>query len=165
MLAALTAVAALAPASAGAAGTSRVLVDRAVNHYVDSADCADYGPYDFVNEFSGTERVQVSDVFARDGTRLQTVVQIVREETEHNSVTGSTLPLKQAAREVWDYPSSTRTISGSIWLGAHPGGGTYVQDTGRITIPFDTRIASFIAGPHEAFFTDLDELVCKALAA
>jgi hypothetical protein len=166
-LAALTAAALLsACALAEAAGKHRVLVDRFVDQYADSVDCADFGPYAFSNDFAGTEHVQIYDVLDASGTRLQTVFDFVLQETESNSLTGATLPLKAAEHEVWDYASNTRTLSGKVWLGTQPGSGTYVQDTGRITMTLDTRIASFVAGPHEAFLAGgVDAAVCQALAS
>ena len=65
---------------------------------------------------------------------------------------------------MWDYASNTRTITGAVFVGNSPGG-KWVQDTGRITMTLDTRIASFVAGPHEAFFaTGGSILACAALA-
>lgn len=52
--------------------------------------------------------------------------------------------------EVWDYASNAPTASGAVYIGTERGQGTYVQDTGRIVMTLDTRVAQFIAGPHEA---------------
>jgi len=151
-------------ASAEAAQKQRVLVDRFTDTYADSVDCSAYGPHAFDNEFSGREKITVTDVLDAEGELLQTVFHAVIQETQRNSVSGGTLPLKGAVHEVWDYASNTRTLAGKVWLGTAPGGGTYVQDTGLITMTMDTDEPLFVAGPHEAFFDDLDNLVCDALA-
>lgn len=68
--------------------------------------------------------------------------------------------------EVLDWASHTRTLSGNVALGTKPGGGTYIQETGRITMTLDTREALFVAGTHEAFVAGgIDVPVCAALAA
>ena len=153
-------------ASAGASnGKTRVVVDRSTSGYADSVDCSEFGPYDFENHFGGTQRVSVTDVYGDDGTLLQTVFHIQLDETETNSKTGATLPLKGRLHEVWDYASNTRTLTGIVYMGNVPGGGTYTQDTGRITMTRDTREVLFLAGPHEAFFAGgIDYPVCAALA-
>jgi hypothetical protein len=167
-LALLTAVAALLPAaSADAAKTERVLVDRFTEPYENAFDCSTIGPYDFVNEFSGIQRVRVVDVVAADGTVLRTELIIGLREIDTNAATGASLALRASVREIWDYGTNTRTLSGAVWIGTEPGDGTYVHDAGRITMTLDTRIASFLAGPKEAFFSDagVDTPVCAALAA
>ena len=138
-------------ASAGAAQKQRVVVDRFTDTYADAVDCSEFGPYDFMNEFSGRQKVTVTDVLAGDGELLQTVIHIVLQETERNSETGGTLPLKGTVHEVWDYAANTRTLSGKVWLGTAPGG-TYVQETGLIKMTLDENEAFFVAGPHPAFF-------------
>lgn len=152
-------------ASAQAAPKERVVVDRFTESYESTVDCGDFGPYEFKNQFAGVQKVTVTDVFARDGELLQTVLHFNVRETQTNSVSGATLSLKGAVHEVWDYASNTRTLNGKVWLGTQPGGGTYVQDTGRITMTLDTNEPIFVAGPHEAFFGGgLDVPVCAALA-
>ena len=101
---------------------------------------------------------------ATDGELLQTDLPHRLQETDTNSVSGKSLRLHGAANEVWDYASNTRTITGAVFVGNSPGG-KWVQDTGRITMTLDTRIALFVAGPHEAFFAGgVDLLACPALA-
>ena len=149
---------------AGAEGNSRVVVESFSESYAFSADCADFGPYAFEIEVEGSVKVRVTDVIAPDGELVQTLIHVVFRETNTNSVSGRSLPLHQAANEVWDYASNTRTITGAVFVGNSPGG-KWVQDTGRITMTLDTRIASFVAGPHEAFFGGgLDVVACSALA-
>lgn len=150
---------------AGAAnGKDRIVVESFAESYAGSVDCADYG-FAFEVEFTGDVKVRVTDVVSKDGELLQTIIHVVFRETDTNSVTGKSLPLHQAANEVWDHASNTRTITGAVFVGNSPGG-TWVQDTGRITMTLDTRIASFVAGPHEAFFGGgLDAVACQALAA
>lgn len=164
-------VAAVAACTLGLAGTAqgagkeRVIVDRWTESGGGVVDCSEFGPYEFENHFSGTQKITVTDVFSRDGELLQTIVHANLQETEMNSVTGATLLLKAAVHEVWDYASNTRTISGKVWHGTTNGGGTYVHDTGRITMTLDTREPLFVAGPHEAFFAGgVDVPVCAALA-
>src|SRR5215210_3435204 len=148
----LTTVAALvATGVTGASnGKQRVVVDAFVDHYSFAVDCAEFGPYAFSVEVDGTARVRVTDVLARDGLLLQTVFHIELTEMDTNSVSRKSLRLHGAVQEVWDYASNTRTLSGAVFVGTG-GRGTWVQDTGRITITLDTRVAQFVAGPHEAF--------------
>lgn len=150
---------------ASAEGKSRVVVESFSEDYAFSSDCADFGPYAFEIEIEGTVKVRVTDVLAPDGELLQTIIHVVFRETNTNSVSGTSVALHQAANEVWDYLSNTRTISGAVFVGNSPGG-KWVQDTGRIIMTLDTRIASFVAGPHEAFFGGgLDVIACRALAS
>ena len=161
-LVAALALAGLASASAG--GTSRIVVESFSEDYAFSVDCAEFGPYAFEIEVEGHVKVRVTDVVSKDGDLLQTMIHVVFRETNTNSASGKSLPLHQAANEVWDYAANTRTISGAVFIGNAPGG-KWVQDTGRITMTLDTRIASFVAGPHEAFFGGgLDTVACGALA-
>lgn len=147
-------------------GKTRTVVDRFSGPYAFNIDCGDFGPYEFENLVAGHERIRVTDVFGDDGSLLQTVFHIQFDEIDTNSGTGFALPLKGAVHEVWDYASNTRTLNGAVFIGTTPGGGTYVQDTGRITMTLDTREAQFVAGPHEAFFGGgIDPVVCAALAA
>jgi hypothetical protein len=146
-------------------GKRRVVVESFSESYAFSADCAEFGPYAFEIEVVGNVKVRVTDVVSAEGELLQTVIHVVFRETNTNSVSGRSVPLHQAANEVWDYASNTRTISGAVFVGNAPGG-TWVQDTGRIVMTLDTRIASFVAGPHEAFFGGgLDVIACRALAS
>ena len=151
-------------ASAGLAsasnGTTRVQVDRFADTYVFGVDCGG-----FQNIASGREHVDVTEVYAADGGRLlQTVFQVGFTETDTNSVTGKTLRLHGVAHEVWDYASNTRTLDGAVFTGTEPGHGTWVQDTGRISMTLDTYEAFFVAGPHEAFFSGgIDPVACAAL--
>jgi hypothetical protein len=144
----------------------RVVVERVVDEYsFVPVDCADVGEYAFSIKAEGTLRFTATDVFGADGTLLQTVFHIVIDEVDTNTVSGKTLPLHAAAREVWDYASNTRTQSGIVAIGASPGGGTYIQETGRITMTLDTREVLFLAGPHPAFFEGgIDPALCAALA-
>jgi hypothetical protein len=156
------AVAGIADASNG---TDRIVVQSFSESYATSVDCADFGDFDFAVEIEGNVKVRVTDVVAADGELLQTIMHVVFRETDTNSVSGETLPLHQAATEVWDYPSNTRTVTGAVFVGNSPGG-KWIQDTGRITMTLDTRIALFVAGPHEAFFGGgIDAVGCHALAA
>lgn len=162
---ALAATCALAPAApAEAAGKQRVLAERFVEPYEFAIDCADFGPYDFENLVDGVQRIRVVDVFASDGTLLETEFHIALRETNTNSKTGASVPVKGTVREVWHYASNTRTISGSVWMVNQPGQGLVVHDSGRITLDLDTDEPSFIAGPKDVFFGNLDELVCEVLA-
>lgn len=150
---------------AGAAnGKSRIVVEAFSESYTLSVDCSAFGDFGFENEVEGTWRGRITDVFGSDGQLVETIFQTVFFETDTNSVTGKSLPLRGAVTETWDYTASTRTLAGKVYLGTDQGRGTYVQDTGRITITLDTGEATFVAGPHEAFFGGLDEIVCAALA-
>jgi hypothetical protein len=165
LIAALGALALGSPATAGAAGKQRVVVDRFSSSYEDSADCAEVGPYQFEVLFAGRQRIEVTDVIGADGTLLQTVLNIGISETDVNSVTGESVLLKGAIHEVWDYAANTRTIYGKVWLGIAPGEGKAFQDTGLIRMTLDTHEPLSVAGPHEVFFGGgLDEMVCARLA-
>jgi hypothetical protein len=167
LVAAMGLAAVLVPAGvASANGKERVLVESFTESYAFAVDCGDFGPYAFENEVGGSARVRVTDILDRESGLLQTVFHIVLRETDTNSVSGKSLPLHGAVHEVWDYASNTRTLSGAVFVGTERGGGTYVQDTGRITMTLDTRVAQFVAGPHEAFFAGgVDPVVCAALAS
>lgn len=159
-----TAVAITAPAAG--AGKQRVVVDRFSGPFAGSVDCADYGPYDFTNEYAGHEKVTVTEVLSRDGDLLQTVFHINLAETETNSETGASLSMKGAVHEVWDYADNTRTISGKVWLGTQAGSGPFIQETGRIAMTLDGNEPIFVAGPHDAFFEGgIDFRLCAALDA
>lgn len=164
-----TAVAALCllgtGASADAAGKTRMVVERFTDTYEFAVDCRPFGPYDFEVLVSGREYVMVTDVVADDGVLLQTVVHARFVETDTNSETGATLPLRRSAHEVWNWGEGTRTITGAVLVGTQGGGGTWVQDTGLITLTIDTDEPVRVAGPHEAFFGGgLDLIGCVALA-
>lgn len=151
--------------SAGAAGKQRVVVEQVSEPYEFAVDCSEFGAHDFDNLVSGHQRIQVTEVLAADGTLLQTVFHIAFSETDTNSESGASLRLKASVHEVWDYASNTRTMSGKVALGTQPGGGTYIQEVGRITMTLDTREVLFLAGPHEAFFAGgIDFPVCDTLA-
>jgi hypothetical protein len=162
-------LAALAAATAAGAsnGKQRIVVERIVDEYssVVVTDCAAYGPYDFFIEATGTFRASIVDVLADDGSLLQTVFHFSLDETEANSVSGRSLPLHGVIHEVWDYGSNTRTVVGVAYIGTERGAGTYLQDTGRITMTLDTHVAQFVAGPHEVFFGGgIETVLCAALA-
>lgn len=151
--------------SAAAAGKQRVVVDRYSEPYEFAIHCLEFGPYDFDNLVSGHERTRVTEVIAADGTLLQTVIHTTFSETDTNSDSGASLGLKASYHEVLDYAANTRTLSGKVALGTQPGGGTYIQEVGRITMALDTYEPLFVAGPHEAFFAGgIDVPVCAALA-
>ena len=152
--------------SAGAAAKQRVVVDRYSEPYEFAIDCSQFGSHDFDNLVSGHERKQVTEVLAADGTLLQTVFHTSFSETDTNSESGASLRLKAAFHEVLDHVANTRTLSGKVALGTLPGGGgTYIQEVGRITMTLDTYEPLFVAGPHEAFAAGgIDFPVCAALA-
>ena len=157
-VAALTA-ALLLPAAADAAKRERVLVERETFSYSGVADCGT-----FAIEYAGVQRFTAWDIF-EDGELVRTVFIQGFKETDTHSVTGTTLPLHGQAREVWEYGEGTRTMSGAIYIGTRPGAGTWVHDSGRITMTLEDRIASFIAGPKEVFFGGgIDAYACRAFA-
>ena len=152
-------VALLAPASAGAAQRERVLVERVTFPYDGTADCGA-----FAVEFSGVQRFTAWDIY-EDGELVQSVFIQGFKETDTHSVTGATLALRGSARELWEYDKGTRTVSGAVYMGNRPGAGTWVHDSGRITMTLEDRIASFIAGPKEVFFGGgIDALACRIFA-
>ena len=105
-------------ASAQAAGTQRVVVDRFTGQFEFSVDCSDFGPYNFSNLVAGRQKMTVTEVRDGSGELLQTVFHINVQETETNSETGASLPLKTAIHEIWDYTTNTRTVNGKVFLGA-----------------------------------------------
>lgn len=162
-LATLCVLASGAPAEA--AGKTRTVVEQFSDTYELTIDCEPFGPYDFDVLVSGREYVTVTEVAAADGTVLQTVVHARFVETNTNSRSGVSLPLKRSAREVWDWGAGVRTITGAVLVGTQHGNGTWVQDTGRITLTIDTDEPVFVAGPHEVFFGGgIDAIGCAALA-
>jgi hypothetical protein len=154
-----------AATSAEAAGTKRIVVDSFVDEFEFAIDCGEFGPYDFDNLVSGVQRLRITEVVSSDGTLLQTVFHTQIHETDTNSRTGKRLPLRSAIREVWDYTTNLRTMTGAVFIGTMPGAGHQVQETGRIVMTLDTRVAQFVAGPHPAFFAGgIDPAVCAVLA-
>ena len=164
---AASALCALATATAAeAAGKQRIVVEDRSESYAFAIDCSPFGPYDFDILVSGREFIRVTEVLAADGSLLQTVVRYRFAEQASNSETGYTLPLKRSVREAWNWDEGTRTVTGTIFIGTQHGGGTYVQDTGLITLTLDTDEPVVVHGPHEAFFGDgIDAIQCAALAS
>jgi hypothetical protein len=160
----LTTALSLTGIAAASSGTQRIVVESFTAQYAFDIDCAEFGGYDFVNEVEGTVKVRVTDVLSSDGTVLQTVVEEVYEETDTNALSDASLPLRGAAHVVLDYGANTRTLTGALLVGTARGGGTYIQDTGRIVMTLDTSEPLFVGGPHEGFFAGTDNLVCAALA-
>ena len=156
-----------ASASAAAAGTERVVVAQfAGEPYEFTIDCSPYGAYDFDIAVSGRQHGRITDVYDRDGTLLRTVFQIGFSETDTNTLTQASLPLRGSAHDVLDYATNTRTLSGNVAIGTRPGTGTYFQETGRISLDLATREALFVAGRHDAFLAGgLDRALCAAQAA
>jgi opacity protein-like surface antigen len=147
------------PASAAAAKREKVLVERVSFPYDGVADCGA-----FSIGYAGEQRFKAWDVF-EDGELVETVYIQGIEETDTHSVTGATLGLRGHVREVWDYRTGLRTVSGSVYMGNQPGEGTWVHDSGRIIMTIEDRIASFIAGPKEVFFGGgLDAYACRTFA-
>jgi hypothetical protein len=158
-IAALTA-ALLLPASAGAAQRERVLVERDTFTYDGAADCGA-----FAIEYDGVQRFTAWDIY-EEGELVKTVFIQGFKETNTHSVSGVTLPLHGQVREVWSYGEGIRTLSGAVYIGTRPGEGTWVHDSGRITMTLEDRIASFVAGPKEVFLGGgLDAYACRAFAA
>jgi hypothetical protein len=162
----VTAVLVATGAATASNGKQRVVVERFVEEFsFVPVDCGDLGPYDFSIRAEGTFRATITDVFGADGTLLQTVLHLQLDETDTNTVSGKSLPLHGAIHEVWDYASNTRTQSGVVFIGTTPGVGTYIQETGRISMTLDTHDVLFLAGPHPAFFEGgIDPAMCAALA-
>jgi len=157
-VAALTA-ALLLPAAADAAKRERVLVERETFSYSGVADCGT-----FAIEYAGDQRFKAWDIY-EGGELVQTVFIQGFKETDTHSVTGATLPLHGSVRELWDYGTGTRTMSGAIYMGSEPGAGNWVHDSGRIIMTLEDRIASFVAGPKEVFFGGgLDAYACRTFA-
>jgi hypothetical protein len=151
--------------AADAAGTKRVVVERSLQQYEFTIPCGDFGPYGFSNIVEGEQRAIVTDVYDSEGTLLRTEIHLTFRETDTNSVTGFSLPLGAGVREILDFSTNTRTMSGNVALGTQPGG-AYIHETGRIIMTLDTHEASFVAGPHDAFFSGgIDPTVCAALDA
>ena len=163
IVAGVVALGVVAPSQA--AQKHREVVERIDEDGGFSIDCGEFGPYDFDNVVAGHQWITITEVRDSDGTLLQTVFHTRVKETDTNSVTGGSLPLTTAIREVWDYTDDSRTMTGKVFLGTKGAGGTYVHETGRIVMGLETREATFVAGPHSAFFEGgVDYPVCRALA-
>jgi hypothetical protein len=145
-------------------GRDRVLIERFEEVAAFTVDCAAFGPYPFENLVVGFKRGMVTDVYDREGSLLQTEIQVYLDETDTNAVTGRSLSLTANARVVFDWIANVRTLTGVLWLGKTSDGMAF-QDTGRLVTKLDTREHVFIAGPHEVFLGDgIDAMVCAALA-
>ncbi len=65
-----------------------------------------------------------------------------------------------------DEAQGVRSLDGKVAMGTEPGKGTYLQETGRITMDLETYEPLFVAGPHPAFAAGgIDYPMCDALAA
>jgi len=149
----------LLPATAGAAQRERVLVERVTFPYEGAADCGG-----FAIEYAGVQRFTAWDIF-EGGDLVRTVFIQGFKETNTHSVTGAVLELRGQVREVWEYGEGTRTLSGAVYVGNRQGAGTWVHDSGRITMTLEDRVASFLAGPKEVFLGGgLDAVACAAMA-
>jgi hypothetical protein len=149
--------------AAAAAGKERTVVESFSGPFSFAIPCSEWGPYAFENLVEGTQRIRVTEVTDASGTLQQVVFHVGFRETDTNSVTGKRLTLTGAFHEVWDLAANTRTLSGKVIFGTDRGG-TWVHDTGRITMALDTYELQFLAGPHEAFFAGgVDAVVCAAL--
>jgi hypothetical protein len=61
--------------------------------------------------------------------------------------------------------AGTLTLTGNVLVGHAPGGGIRVQETGRLILDLETRLAHFVAGPHDAYLAGgSDPALCAALA-
>ena len=154
------AAALLLPATADAAKRERVLVERVTFPYDGTADCGT-----FSIAYEGDQRFTAWDIF-EDGELVETVFIQSFTETNTSSATGTSLTLRGRVREVWEYDEGTRTVSGAVYIGTRAGAGTWVHDSGRITMTLEDRIASFLAGPKEVFLGGgLDAYACRVFAA
>ncbi len=163
VVAAAALVVALASAAAAYAAKPERVVDFS-DSYSFAIDCAEFGDYDFLNLVEGTISARMTLFFDSAGVPVREVWHIRFRETGTNSVTGKSLPLSGSVTEILDLVAGTRTLNGKVYLGTQKGGGTYIQDTGRITMTLGTREVLFRAGPHEGFDAGVDALVCAALA-
>ena len=136
-----------------------MLVERVTFPYDGAADCGD-----FEIGYDGIQRFAAWDIF-EDGELVRTVFIQGFKETNTHSETGATLELRGQVREVWEYGSGLRTVSGAVYMGNSPGAGTWVHDSGRIVLTLEDRIASFIAGPKEVYLGGgLDAYACRTFA-
>jgi hypothetical protein len=134
------------------------------NPYGGSFDCSEAG-YDFTMEWEGVEHVAEKDRFDGSGELIGFTLHIRFREVDTNTKTGKTLVMRGSETENWDLVAGTRTLTGATFIGNQPGGGTFIQDTGRIVIDLETGEAISIAGPHDGFHNGVDETVCAALAS
>lgn len=160
----LVGVTPLVPAPAGAVGQERQVVVRFQAPFEDTIDCADFGPYDFDDVFSGWQRLSITEVYAGDGTLEQVVLSSTYREMDRNATTGSTLSLRGSYTQTLDFTSGTMTLTGNVGSGRLADGTSLVREIGRLVLSLETREPTFVAGPHEALeLGGVSAAVCAAL--
>jgi len=131
--------------------------------YAFSVNCADVGDFDFENLVAGEFKAVVTTIYDVNGTAVKVKVFSSYKETNTNSVSQKTLRVSGVSTEIFDLVLGTRTVVGKVVLATDPSVGVAFQDTGRVIFDRPGHVA-FLAGPHEALFAGLDQLVCGALA-
>jgi hypothetical protein len=140
--------------------------DLGVFRYELSVDCSPYG-FDFTIDVVGQATVWVETFVDASGEPVRVVVHDSSSETDTNSVTGETVPMRGQSVTTYDLVAGTRTVNGKTFLMTVPGSGAAILDVGRVVFDAPFQV-SFEAGPHEVLHggvgAHLDELACNALA-
>lgn len=140
--------------------------DLGVFHYELSVDCSPYG-FDFTIDVVGQSAVWIETFFDASGDPVRVVVHDSSSETDTNSVTGETVPMRGQSVTTYDLVAGTRTVTGKTFLMNVPGSGAAILDVGRVVFDAPFHVV-FEAGPHEVLHggvgAHLDELACNALA-
>ncbi len=150
----------VAPASASASATREQVGSFP---YTINLDCNPYG-FHFSAEADGVETLFIETLTDGEGHATRVVVHDSFQETDSNSVTGKTLRFSGNTTSTYDLGTGTRTVTGRVYLMTDPGEGVVIHDSGRVVFS-DPSVISFVAGPHQALYGDLDEMVCTVLAA
>jgi len=165
VLAAATAVIAVAALAAGtAAASSPVVVEKhntLTRDFTNIPDCLAFG-------FTHSEHYDVirtvTDFYDQEGNLLREVVHVRFIGTATNDVTGKTIPVVGVRHLIFDFVNETFTETGVLRHVTVPGQGIVLHESGRLIAPFDETLPPlFVAGKHQLLEGDLNAF-CTALA-
>jgi hypothetical protein len=165
VLAAATAVIAVAALAAGTAAASNPVVVEKHNtltrDFTNIPDCLAFG-------FTHSEHYDVirtvTDFYDQEGNLLREVVHVRFIGTATNDVTGKTIPVVGVRHLIFDFVNETFTETGVLRHVTVPGQGIVLHDSGRLIAPFDETLPPlFVAGKHQLLEGDLNAF-CTALA-
>jgi len=165
VLAAATAVIAVAALAAGTAAASNPVVVEKHNtltrDFTNIPDCLAFG-------FTHSEHYDVirtvTDFYDQEGNLLREVVHVRFIGTATNDVTGKTIPVVGVRHLIFDFVNETFTETGVLRHVTVPGQGIVLHESGRLIAPFDETLPPlFVAGKHQLLEGDLNAF-CTALA-
>ena len=165
VLAAATAVIAVAALAAGTAAASNPVVVEKHNtltrDFTNIPDCLAFG-------FTHSEHYDVirtvTDFYDQEGNLLREVVHVRFIGTATNDVTGKTIPVVGVRHLIFDFVNETFTETGVLRHVTVPGQGIVLHESGRFIAPFDETLPPlFVAGKHQLLEGDLNAF-CTALA-